>query len=293
MMLRQEFYDWIDRIDTQLSVFFSNKDARSHPLERAMEYTLLAGGKRIRALLTLATVADFELDITPALPFSLASELVHTYSLIHDDLPCMDDDDLRRGKPSNHIVFGEANAILAGDALQVEAFGIFVKAAHPSLQPQDRLHIMGDFCQAIGRHGMVAGQVMDLENKTTDLESLKLLHRRKTGALLSFCVRLGCYLASATPSAFTKLNRYADCVGLLFQVVDDLLDKEGDSTMIGKTLGKDALQNKATFPKFLGSQQTHHYADELLEQALSALEDLAFPMKRLQNIAHFIRNRSH
>jgi len=286
---------WVDRIDTELVRYFSKKDMSCNPLDRAMEYTLLAGGKRLRPLLTLLACEALGGDVETALPFSLASELLHTYSLVHDDLPCMDNDDMRRGKPTNHVIFGEANAILAGDALQAEAFAILADAPHSNLKPQRRVAIISELAAAVGRAGMVAGQVMDLEQegKPIDLERLRLLHSRKTGCLLRFCIRLGGHLADADESGMEALTNYADAVGLLFQVVDDLLDEESSTEKLGKTAGKDAESNKATFPKLLGAPEAHAYADQLLDQALKALESFNGSSTRLGEIARFIRSREH
>lgn len=286
---------WVDRIDTELVRYFSKKDMSCNPLDRAMEYTLLAGGKRLRPLLTLVACEALGGDPDAALPFSLASELLHTYSLVHDDLPCMDNDDMRRGKPTNHVIFGEANAILAGDALQAEAFAILANSPHSQLSPQRRVAAISELATAVGRAGMVAGQVMDLdqEGKPIDFERLRLLHSRKTGALLKFCIRLGGHLAEANDDDMTALTNYADAAGLLFQVVDDLLDEESSSEKLGKTAGKDAASNKATFPKLLGSEAAHAFADELLEQALEALKLLDGNTERLTELARFIRSREH
>ncbi len=293
MIENRQIQDWIDRIDTELVRYFSKKDLSCNPLDRAMEYTLLAGGKRLRPLLTLVTCAELGGDVAQALPFSLASELLHTYSLIHDDLPCMDNDDMRRGKPTNHIVFGEANAILAGDALQAEAFYLLAHTPHTELAPESRIQIIGECARAVGRSGMIAGQVMDLgeAGKITDLDRLKLLHRRKTGCLLRFCIRMGAILAKSNPDQLASLTRYAESIGLLFQVVDDILDEESSSETLGKTAGKDLDQNKATFLKILGSNETHAFADQLLSEALAALPKRQTHEGLLELLAHYIRHR--
>jgi geranylgeranyl diphosphate synthase type II len=295
MIEDEQLLDWVDAIDTALVRYFAKKDMSCNPLDRAMEYTLLAGGKRLRPLLTLTACHALGGDANEAMPFALASELLHTYSLIHDDLPCMDDDDMRRGKPANHIIFGEANAILAGDALQAEAFTILAGSPHASLSPDRRVTIIAELAHAAGRGGMVAGQVMDLEQegKPIDQERLELLHRRKTGALLRFCVRLGGHLAGASEPRMAALTRYAEAIGLLFQVVDDLLDAESSSEKLGKTAGKDALREKATFPALLGADAARAYAAQLRDQALKALEELQPGTDHLTTIAHFIHDREH
>ncbi|CAM2008415.1 polyprenyl synthetase family protein [Acanthopleuribacter pedis] len=291
----EQLQHWIDRVDTELVRYFADKDMTCNPLDRAMEYTLLAGGKRLRPLLTMVVVAEYGGDPEAAIPFALASEFLHTYSLIHDDLPCMDDDDMRRGKPTNHIIFGEANAILAGDALHSESFLLLSGAPHPSLSAEKRNQVMVEFCQAVGKRGMVAGQIMDLAQtgKDTSLEHLELLHQRKTGALLRFCVRLGAHLAEVSESDLNALTQFAEKLGLLFQVVDDLLDEESDSATLGKTSGKDAGQDKATFPKIMGSDEAHDYADKLLDEALAALKAVSRPLEYLEEIVRYVRHRDH
>lgn len=286
---------WIDQVDHLLGRTFAEKDLTCHPLDRAMEYTVLAGGKRLRPLLTLAVNHALGGDHEAALSFSLASELLHTYSLIHDDLPCMDNDDMRRGKPTNHIVFGEANAVLAGDALQAEAFRVLTVSPHPRLRDERRLEMLVEFADAVGRRGMVAGQVMDLasEGKDCDLARLELLHRRKTGALLRFCVRLGGHLAGSDLLRMANLTRFADDLGLMFQIVDDLLDLEANSAQLGKTAGKDVAANKATFPRLLGVEAARARADELLANALTLLDEMEADTECLAEIARFARHRQH
>lgn len=295
MIDNEELQIWIDRIDTELVRYFSKKDMTCNPLDRAMEYTILAGGKRLRPLLGLITCQACGGDPETAIPFAMATEFIHTYSLIHDDLPCMDDDDMRRGKPTNHVIFGEANAVLAGDALQAEAFAILAETEHPNLKPERRIRIISELAQAIGRRGMVAGQVMDLGDagKTIDLQRLALLHSRKTGALLTYCVRLGAHLADADDETLQALTTYAEAMGLMFQVVDDLLDLEAESETLGKTAGKDAAQDKATYPKLMGHEEAHEYADHLLDQALAALKETKLETGFLAGIAKYIRNRDY
>lgn len=286
--------DWIDDIDTALVRYFADKDLSCHPLDRAMEYTVLAGGKRLRPLLTMVTCAEYGGDGAAAMPLALASELLHTYSLIHDDLPCMDDDEMRRGKPSNHVTFGEANAVLAADALQAEAFLILARDAYPGLRAETRAAVIAEFAEAVGRRGMVAGQVMDLadEGRGVDQERLTQLHHRKTGALLRFCIRLGGHLAAVDDEAMGHLTRYAEAVGLLFQVVDDLLDGETGAAL-GKTAGKDAASGKATFVRLMGEADAKVYADTLLQEALTALAADGKEGGLLAEIARFVRDRRH
>lgn len=294
-MLDPFFQKWVDRVDTRLIDYFSKKNAATHPLERSMEYSLLAGGKRMRPLLTLAVIQDFGLDPEPALDICLASELLHTYSLIHDDLPCMDDDELRRGKPTNHIVFGEALAILSGDALHTESFDILLKAPYPGLTPEKRLLILQDFVEAVGKSGMVGGQVMDMQQsgKGISREQLTELHTCKTGALIKFCVLLGGRLANMDSGQERQLRSFAAQLGLLFQVVDDLLDQESDSATLGKTAGKDLDQDKSTFPKLIGLEETKNFADQLVQGCVQSLNSLGRPCNLLHNLTEYFRSRGH
>ncbi len=285
----------VDRVDDALVNYFRDKDLTCHPLDRAMEYSVLAGGKRMRPLLTLVACYELGGSLDEAIAFSLAPELLHTYSLIHDDLPSMDDDDMRRGKPTNHKVFGEANAILAGDALQTEAIQIIASAPHSHLDDEKRITMIKELCLASGRRGMVAGQVMDMEaaGKEMDVDRLVKLHQRKTGALIRYSVRLGAMLGNADESQLLDLTAYGQSLGLLFQVVDDLLDVEGDSGLLGKTAGKDVDQNKATFPKLIGLEASRKFADGLLDEALQALTRLPQQEKLLGSLANYVRHREY
>lgn len=294
-MLNEAIRRWIAVADDAAGALFREKDPAIAPLEEAMEYSITAGGKRLRPVLVILVCEACGGCGQDALPFGLACEMLHTYSLIHDDLPCMDDDDLRRGKPTNHRVFGEAQAVLAGDALQTEAFCVLARTPHPHLTPHRRCRVIAEFCDAVGRQGMVGGQMMDLvqTGQATDLDRLRLLHRKKTGALIRFCVRLGGHLAGATAHTMRALTQYGEAIGLLFQVVDDLLDVESTSQKLGKTAGKDALQDKATFPKIIGLQATRADADALLEEALAALTKAPIKGTLLADLARFFRAREH
>jgi farnesyl diphosphate synthase len=226
---------------------------------------------------------------------SLASELLHTYSLIHDDLPAMDDDVLRRGKPTNHVVYGQAIAILAGDALQAEAFARLASSPFPGLTSERRMVLLSEFATAVGRLGMVGGQVMDMHQTGRQIshQLLRKLHSRKTGALIRFSVRLGGHLALAAEPVMAALDRYGDQLGLLFQVVDDLLDIEADSAILGKTAGKDREQQKATFPQLMGLTAAKEEADSLTRSAVDALTSLPHDCKLLVEMAHYVRGRGH
>ena len=238
----------------------------------AMEYSLLAGGKRLRPVLCLSCASMCGLGEAEVLPFAAAIELIHTYSLIHDDLPAMDNDDLRRGKPTNHKAFDEATAILAGDALLTEAF---VSMAGTRLPPERVLAALGELARAAGAAGMVGGQVLDMEYTgmdKMDIQELAALHARKTGALLRASCLCGGLLAGVNAERSLALARYGTAFGAAFQIVDDILDVTGTAEQLGKTPGKDRTQGKLAYPALLGLERSRALA---LEQALLAQSSLA------------------
>jgi len=293
MMDHPELKNWSEAVEAELCAYFKERDANSHPLEEAMAYSVNAGGKRIRPLMVLMSIQAVGADAASFIDMAIAPELLHTYSLIHDDLPSMDNDDLRRGQPTNHIVYGEAMAILAGDGLHTESFEVLAKAGPAEVTALQRLELIKEFCVAIGRNGMVAGQAMDLQAEThpINLDQLHILHARKTGALIRFCARMGAILGNANDEQLKHITAFAEKLGLLFQVVDDLLDRKATAEQLGKTPGKDAAQGKATFPNLIGMNQTETLADELLNQCLEILEHSNLASHHLANLATFTRNR--
>ena len=270
-------------------------------LREAMAYSLLAGGKRLRPLLVLLTAEACGGNIESALPAACAIEMVHTYSLIHDDLPAMDDDDFRRGRPTNHKVFGEAMAILAGDALLTLAFEIMALHTLPSAIAAA---CCADLAGAAGWCGMVAGQVSDLEAEQSDrqtekrgpeaaLGQLESIHRRKTGRLLTSAVTLGARVALAAPELVSRLEHFGKCVGLAFQIADDLLDVTGDATKLGKGVRKDADLGKMTYPGLLGTEESRLKADALIDEACQMLQPLGSRGDKLAALARFVTQRDH
>ena len=235
---------------------------RPESLREAMRYSLLAGGKRLRPILCLAACELAGGDGDLALPTAVALEMIHTMSLIHDDLPAMDNDDLRRGRPTNHKVFGEANAILAGDALLTRAFEM-VALRSPGLPAERLLAVVGELSLASGAPGLVGGQVVDLEceGKAVDLDTLEYIHLHKTGALLRACVISGAQIAGASEALLTALGTYARGIGLAFQIIDDILDVTASSEVLGKTAGKDLTADKTTYPKLLGLEESRRRAE--------------------------------
>jgi len=267
----------------------------SDRLAQAMRYSLFSGGKRIRPILSIAAGEAVGGAVAPILPFACAVELIHTYSLIHDDLPAMDDDALRRGKPANHIVFGDGLAILAGDALLTEAFVVMAQAAARSAARRDTaVQVLTEVGQAAGARGMVAGQAADIgaENSAFDLPTVELIHVRKTGALIRAAVRAGALLGGARADQLRRLTRYAEFLGLAFQIADDILDVEGSPEETGKATGRDRVRQKATFPAVLGLPDTKRRAQELLANALRELQRFDERAEPLRQIARFVVGRA-
>jgi len=260
-------------------------------LKEAMSYSLLSGGKRIRPILTLLTCQLLEGDTGAARRVGAALEFIHTYSLIHDDLPAMDDDDFRRGQYSNHLVFGEGMAILAGDALLTQAFQLLVEIELPA---EKRCRLINLIAESAGVQGMLAGQAMDLEaeNKEVDLEELQLIHRSKTGALFRAAILSGALCADCNEQEWQALEIYADKLGLTFQIVDDLLDIIGDSSELGKEVGQDHRRGKATYPALLGLEESRRRAEKAAAQARKSLDIFADRAESLRELVDFVLERS-
>jgi len=264
----------------------------------AMRYSSLGGGKRLRAFFVLAGATLFKVGAVPALRTASAIEFVHAYSLIHDDLPSMDDDDLRRGKPSCHRQFDEATAILAGDALQALAFEVLAEADTHG-DPAVRAHLVSELAKAAGAHGMVGGQMLDLlaeqqygqQDGERSIGAITRLQRLKTGALISFSCTAGAILGKAAEPMRNALSAYAHDLGLAFQIVDDLLDVEGDAAELGKTPGKDVASGKATFVSILGQERARSQASMLARQAAAHLESFGPKADLLRQAANFVVSR--
>lgn len=284
-----------DRVEAALDARLPSATKVPERLHQAMRYSTLGGGKRLRPLLTYATgmALNLPLDLLDA-PAS-AVECIHVYSLIHDDLPAMDDDDLRRGKPTCHKAYDEATAILAGDGLQTFAFHLL--ASDPSLSTlpaERRLQMIDVLAMASGSLGMVGGQAIDLDavGRTLDLPGLEAMHIRKTGALIRASVRLATLASpNLAPETADQLDHYAKCIGLAFQIQDDILDEESDTQTLGKTQGKDRQNNKPNYPTLLGLVGARQKASELIEEALATLAPLGMAASLLQDLARFIVQR--
>lgn len=265
----------------------------SSRLYEAMRYSLLAGGKRVRPVLAIASCEAIGGKLEAAMGLACAVEMIHTYSLIHDDLPCMDDDDFRRGRPTNHKVYGEAIATLAGDALLTDAFMVLARMTPSSVPREVVLDTIAELAQAAGSAGMVGGQVIDLlgEGKSKTIEELEELHGKKTGALFLASVRGGARLGGTMPAQIDSLDAYARALGLAFQVVDDLLDVQGSPEEMGKRTQKDSERGKATYPSILGIERSQDMARELERRAHRALDSFGASADPLRHLATFVVER--
>lgn len=283
------------RIAGQLQQHLQALQPADPRLAEAMQYGVLNGGKRLRPFLIYATCEALGGSTEAADAAAVAMEMVHSYSLVHDDLPAMDDDDLRRGKPTCHIAFDEATAILAGDGLLTAAFAVLAEA--PAQTDAQRLQLIRLLAQAAGAAGMVAGQNIDLGHvgKPMTLSQLETMHRYKTGALIRASVLMGATCAPLAPAAATlqALTDYADAVGLAFQVWDDILDVEGDTAVLGKQQGSDLAHNKPTYPALLGLDGAHQKATELIERAQQSLLQVPGDTSLLAELAGYVINRDH
>jgi len=282
--------EYKQKIEQKLRFYISSLD--SPPvLKEAMDYSLQAGGKRIRPVLLFAAINSFGKDPERGMDAAAALEMIHTYSLIHDDLPSMDDDDLRRGKPTNHKVYGEANAILAGDALLTYAFQIIAQS--PDLYEKEKVAIIEQLAKAAGPEGMVAGQVADMEGekKALTLEELEAVHRNKTGRLIAFSVRAGALIGGATEAELAIFEKYAYHIGIAFQIQDDILDIVGSEEKLGKRVGSDIANHKNTYPALLTVRGAREKLKEHVDQAIEELNRLDIETALLKDIALMIATR--
>lgn len=283
------------KINAAMEKYLPGEDILPHNLHRAMRYSVMAGGKRIRPVLIMASCEAVGGDAESVLPVACAMEMIHTYSLIHDDLPAMDDDDYRRGEPTCHKVFGEAMAILAGDALLTQAFVLLSAPETREVLPHGAssklIHILA---RNAGSYGMVGGQAVDIESegREIDFPTLEYIHTHKTGALILASVQAGALAGGADEKAFAQMTRYGELIGLAFQVADDILDVVGDQKLMGKTLGVDEARGKATYPSFFGLEAARERALELRDMAVAAVEPFADRGDLLKQLAHFIVDRT-
>jgi geranylgeranyl diphosphate synthase type II len=280
-------------VDRALDRFLPKATAKPQTIHKAMRYSLFAGGKRLRPVLALASAEACGGAMEDAMPAACAVECIHTYSLIHDDLPCMDDDDLRRGRPTNHKVFGEGIAVLAGDALLTAAFEILAQTRSAKRYPVAAQ--IADLAHASGSRWLVGGQVADLEGEGRKLNAAELqyIHECKTAALLTVSIRLGAMSANATPAQLKSLTTFGKSVGLAFQVIDDILDVTQSSEKLGKTAGKDLDAQKATYPAIHGLEKSRQTARRLTATALAALRPFKSRGATLRALADYLLAREY
>ncbi len=285
----------LQQVETTLDSYLPKSATLPTSLHDSMRYSVFAGGKRIRPVLMAAACEAVGGQPEDVLPAAAAVEMIHSYSLIHDDLPAMDDDDLRRGKPTNHKVYGEAIAILAGDGLLTEAFILLSNPQIlPHVPPSARLEIIHQLSRASGSLGMVGGQVVDMESEGTDIDlpTLEYIHTHKTGALILAAIEIGAIIGGASAAQRLALHRYAEAAGLAFQVADDILDIVADQSQLGKDVGSDEERGKATYPALLGLEGARQRARDLRDMAFTALKPFGDEARPLRDIATYIIDRS-
>lgn len=295
MDLKHYLQERIHLIDNALERYLPADSVHPQSIHQAMRYSVFAGGKRVRPVLMLAACDAVGGSPDTALPAACAMELIHTYSLIHDDLPAMDNDDFRRGRPTNHKVYGEAVAILAGDGLLTEAFKLVSDPRFASgLSADTKLAVIHEIASCAGTFGMVGGQVVDMESEgkpEIDLPTVQYIHAHKTGALIKASVVCGALLGGAEENQLQAVRRYGEAAGLAFQIADDILDIEGTTEEIGKDAGSDQARGKATYPAILGLSAAKQEAAYMMEQALLAIEPLGRAADPLRAIARYIVER--
>jgi len=296
MDIKQYLREKGDLINPYLKSYFEKPLSPSVPpvIREAMSYSIMAGGKRLRPILALAAYEACGRDPREIVSCASALEVIHTYSLIHDDLPAMDNDDMRRGRPTNHKVYGEAVAILAGDALLTEAYLMMLETDGAAAGKDAVLEAIRELALASGVRGMVGGQVQDIisEGAKPDADTLLYIHEHKTGALIAASVRLGGILAEADKQKMDALTGYGKNMGLAFQIVDDVLDVKGDAEVLGKPVGSDEEKNKMTYPALYGLDESMRMASELMDKAIAALEPFGGNGEPMREIARYIVSRN-
>lgn len=295
MDLKEYLKDKAELIDAGLREILTDESVYPGIIHESMHYSVFAGGKRLRPILCMASAEALGKESISLLPVACALEMIHTYSLIHDDLPSMDNDDYRRGKLTNHKIYGNGMAILAGDALLTYAFEVLAGFGVNMGKSDKIVMVIKDIANAAGTMGMIGGQVVDIlsEGKEIDRDTLSYIHRHKTGALFCASVRAGAILSEASAKELEALTKYAENFGLAFQITDDLLDVLGIQEKLGKPIGSDEKNKKATYPALYGLERTKHLANQAVEQAVLSLKDLPGSTKPLEELASFLINREY
>ena len=294
MNFKEELKEYQNLINSELEKYLRKEKCLEKTLNNSMEYSLMAGGKRLRPILVIATYRLFKNDIEKAMPYAMAIEMVHNFSLIHDDLPGIDNDDLRHGKPTNHKQFNEATAILAGDGLLNEAYITISKDLKESSTEDlpNKLKVFEEFTLAVDR--MIAGEYVDTEyeGKQISEKELEYIHKNKTGALLTLCVRMGAILARAEQKQLEKLTKYAEKIGLAFQIKDDILSEEGTEEILGKPVGNDKELEKCTYVSKYGLEKSKIILQKITEEAVEQIEEYGEKGEFLKELAYYIQNRN-
>ncbi len=294
MDFKENLKKYQDIVNKNLEKHLRNKDCLEGVLNESMEYSLMAGGKRLRPILVIATYEIFKQDIEKCIPYSVAIEMVHNFSLIHDDLPGIDNDDFRHGKLTNHKKYNEATAILAGDGLLNNAYIVISKDLKESSNEEleRKIKVFNEFSIAVDR--MIAGEYVDTEYEGKEItkEDLEYIHKNKTGALLKLCVRMGAILAGASDKDLEKLTSYAEKIGLAFQIKDDILSEEGDEKVLGKPVGNDKAMEKCTYVSKYGLKESKEILEKITKEAIEELKSYGNKAEFLKELALYIKNRN-
>ena len=292
MEFKAQLKKYQDLVNQELEKYVRKQKCPEEILNNSMEYSLMAGGKRLRPILVISTYEIFKNDIEKCMPYAMAIEMVHNFSLIHDDLPGIDNDDFRHGKPTNHKQFDEATAILAGDGLLNQAYIVISEDLKNSQELERKIKVFNEFSLAVDR--MIAGEYVDteVEGKQIDDELLEYIHKNKTGALLKLCVRMGAILADVNEEDLRRVTSYAEKIGLAFQIKDDILSEEGNEEILGKPVGNDKELEKCTYVSKYGLQGAKDILDKITKEAVSELEKYGLKAEFLVNLAYYIQNRN-
>lgn len=292
MEFKAQLKKYQDLVNQELEKYVKKQKCPEEILNNSMEYSLMAGGKRLRPILVISTYEIFKNDIEKCMPYAMAIEMVHNFSLIHDDLPGIDNDDFRHGKPTNHKQFDEATAILAGDGLLNQAYIVISEDLKNSREIERKIKVFNEFSLAVDR--MIAGEYVDteVEGKQIENELLEYIHKNKTGALLKLCVRMGAILAGVNEEDLKKLTSYAEKIGLAFQIKDDILSEEGNEEILGKPVGNDKKLEKCTYVSKYGLQGAKDILDQITKEAVFELEKYGSKAEFLVNLAYYIQNRN-
>ena len=293
MEFKQVLKEKIGYIEKLLNEYMPKEEGYQKTIMKAMNYSLKDGGKRLRPILTLESCKVVGGREEDAIPFAVAVEMIHTYSLIHDDLPALDNDDLRRGKPTNHKIFGDAMATLAGDALLNYAFEVMLSSSIDKDNPNKYLKAINEIATHAGIYGMIGGQVVDIEseNKVIEKEKLDFIHLNKTAAMIVGCMRAGAIIGGASEDELQRITKYGKNIGLSFQIVDDILDIIGDEKTLGKPIGSDIENHKSTYPSLLGLEKSREIAKELISDGKTSIEGLPSEVEFLHQLADYIVSR--